>query len=257
MVTGGASGIGLAMAERFVREQPRGIVIADIDGDRAKAAADRVGGIAVAADLGTEAGVLDVIHAAEGAYGPVDVYCSNAGVSQPFGGAEVPDAGWTKHWNLHVMSHVWAARALIPGMVERGDGYLLNTASAAGLLMTMGAVPYTVTKHAAVALAESLSVLHAGTGVRFSCLCPAYVETPLVAQGNGTAVTRGVRSNSREVGTAAVAEIVVKALREERFLILTHPENGDAAALRAGNPEQYLTVMRRRWQELQTGTDQW
>ena len=172
VVTGGASGIGRAMAERFARERPSGIVIADIDGAGAQAVAEGVGCIAVAADLSTEAGVLQVIEAAESAYGQVDAYCSNAGVGLPYGGAEVPDEDWMRHWNLHVMSHVWGVRALIPGMVERGDGYLLNIASMAGLLMTMGAVPYTATKHAAIALAESLSVLHAGTGVRFSCLCP-------------------------------------------------------------------------------------
>jgi NAD(P)-dependent dehydrogenase (short-subunit alcohol dehydrogenase family) len=251
VVTGGASGIGLAMAERFAGEQPRGIVIADIDGAGARAVAERVGGLAVTADLSTEVGVLEVIDAAERRYGPVDLYCSNAGVGLPYGGAEVPDEGWMRHWNLHVMSHVWAARALVPGMIERGDGHLLNTASAGGLVMTMGAVPYTVTKHAAVALAESLSVLHAGTGVRFSCLCPGYVETPLIAQGEGTAAIRAVRAYNKPIGAPEVAEIVVEALREERFLILTHPEYRTAAITRASEPEWYLATMRKYWSRLQ------
>jgi NAD(P)-dependent dehydrogenase (short-subunit alcohol dehydrogenase family) len=207
--------------------------------------AAHVGGIAVAADLGTEAGVLQVIKAAESAYGQVDVYFSNAGVGLPYGGTEIPDEDWTRHWNLHVMSHVWAVRALIDRMVERGDGYLVNTASVGGLLMTMGAVPYTATKHAAVALAESLSVLHAGTGVRFSCLCPGYVQTPLIAQGENAAAMRAVRAYNKPISAPEVAEVVVQALREERFLILTHDDDRDALVMRAAEPERYLAAMRK------------
>jgi NAD(P)-dependent dehydrogenase (short-subunit alcohol dehydrogenase family) len=247
VVTGGASGIGLGLAERFAKEGARGIVIADRDGEKAQEAAERVGGLAVEADLSRESGVLKVIAAAQDAYGPIDLYCSNAGVSQPLGGEEIPDEGWQLHWNLHVMSHVWAARALLPGMIERGEGYLLNTASAAGLLMTAGATPYTVSKHAAVAFAESLAVQHAGKGVRFSCLCPAYVETPIVATVADTAVGRAVRGGTREVSVAEVAEIVVEALREERFLILTHPEVTQAMVLRAQDPAAYLAAMTKRW----------
>jgi NAD(P)-dependent dehydrogenase (short-subunit alcohol dehydrogenase family) len=247
VVTGGASGIGLGLAERFAKEGARGIVIADRNGEKAQEAAERVGGLAVEADLSQESGVLRVITAAEEAYGPIDLYCSNAGVGRPIGGEEVPDDGWQLHWNLHVMSHVWAARALLPGMLARGEGYLLNTASAAGLLMTAGAAPYTVSKHAAVALAESLAVQHAGKGVGFSCLCPAYVETPIVAAVGDTAVGRSIRGDNREMSVAEVAEIVVEALREERFLILTHPEVTKATTLRAQDPEAYLRAMTKRW----------
>jgi NAD(P)-dependent dehydrogenase (short-subunit alcohol dehydrogenase family) len=173
-------------------------------------------------------------------------FCSNAGVGPPTGGVEVPDDGWQTHWNIHVMAHVWAARALAPVMVRRGEGYLLSTASAAGLLMAPGAVPYTVTKHAALALAESLAVLYHGSGVRFSGLCPALVETPLVA-GEGDAMGRFVRAASPALDPATVADMVAEGIRQERFLIITHPETADGAVLRATDADAYLEVMSGLW----------
>jgi NAD(P)-dependent dehydrogenase (short-subunit alcohol dehydrogenase family) len=134
-------------------------------GQAARAVADKVGGLALTADLSRESEVLRVIAQTEAHYGPIGLFCSNAGVGPPTGGVEVPDDGWQTHWNIHVMAHVWAARALAPAMARRGEGYLLSTASAAGLLMAPGAVPYTVTKQAALALAESLAVLYHGNGV--------------------------------------------------------------------------------------------
>lgn len=247
VVTGGGSGIGRAMVERFTAEHPRGIAVVDQNGDNARTVADRVGALAVTADLTSESEVRRVIAEAEARFGPVDVFCSNAGIVQPVGGPDVPDEGWLKHWNLHVMSHVWAARALMPGMAERGSGYLLNTASAAGLLMLTGALPYTVTKHAAVALAESLAVLYSGTGVNFSCLCPTMVGTPLVEDGADTPVGRALRAPAQEVSPATVAEAVVEGLREERFLILTDPRSAELATLRATDPGAYLERMAGLW----------
>jgi NAD(P)-dependent dehydrogenase (short-subunit alcohol dehydrogenase family) len=208
--------------------------------------ADKVDGLAITADLGRESEVLRVIAQTEAQYGQIDLFCSNAGVGRPSGGVEVPDDGWQTHWNIHVMAHVWAARALAPVMVRRGEGYLLSTASAAGILMAPGAIPYTVTKHAALALAESLAVLYHGSGVRFSCLCPALVETPLVA-GEGDAVGRFVRAASPALDPATVADIVVEGIRNERFLIMTHPETADAAVLRATDADAYLDVMSGLW----------
>ncbi|GHA78276.1 MULTISPECIES: SDR family oxidoreductase [Streptomyces] len=247
VVTGGGSGIGRAMVERFAKEQPRGLVVVDRDGEAAAAAAEQVGGLAITADLTSEAEVKRVIAEAEDRFGPIDVFVSNAGIVPPLGGFEVPDEGWLQHWNIHVMAHVWAARALVPAMAARGEGYLLNTASAAGLLMSPGAVPYTVTKHAAVALAESLAVLYKDSGVRFSCLCPALVETPLVAGVDHDAVGRAVRAAGSALAPATVADIVVEGLRREDFLILTHPEVRDAAALRVTDPGAYLDAMSGLW----------
>jgi NAD(P)-dependent dehydrogenase (short-subunit alcohol dehydrogenase family) len=246
VVTGGGSGIGRAMVERFAKDNPGGIAVVDRDGEAARMVADKVDGLAITADLSRESEVLRVIAQTEARYGQIDLFCSNAGVGRPSGGVEVPDDGWQTHWNIHVMAHVWAARALAPVMVRRGEGYLLSTASAAGLLMAPGAIPYTVTKHAALALAESLAVLYHGSGVRFSCLCPALVETPLVA-GEGDAVGRFVRAASPALDPAMVADIVVEGIRNERFLIMTHPETGDAAVLRATDADAYLEAMSGLW----------
>ena len=196
VVTGGGSGIGRAMVERFALEHPHGIAVVDRNGAAADAVAARVGGLAVPADLASEAEVVRVIGTVEARFGPIDLFCSNAGIARPVGGLDVPDEDWYRHWNIHVMAHLWAARALVPAMLERGAGYLLNTASRAGLLMLAGAVPYTVTKHASLALAESLAVLYRGTGVRFSCLCPGVVETPLVSGVDDDPVGRVLRGRA-------------------------------------------------------------
>ncbi|MFB7600528.1 SDR family oxidoreductase [Streptomyces sp. NPDC056160] len=146
VVTGGGSGIGRPLVERFAQESPRGIVVVDRDADAAEAAVRQVGGLAVTADLTREAEVERVIAEADAHFGPVDVFCSNAGIVPPVGGFDAPDEGWQQHWNIQVMAHMCAARALVPAMAARGESNLLNVASAAGLLMSPGAVPYTVTK---------------------------------------------------------------------------------------------------------------
>jgi NAD(P)-dependent dehydrogenase (short-subunit alcohol dehydrogenase family) len=250
VVTGAGSGIGRALVTRFAQERPRGVVVVDIDGDAARVVARAVDGLAIAADLTREEEVLRVIDEAQARFGPVDVYHSNAGRGLPYGGAEAPDGAWNLLWNLHVMSHVWAARALVPDMIERGEGYLINTASAAGLAMVPGAAPYTVTKHAAVALAESLAVLHQGTGVHFSCLCPGLVDTPLVREPVGHPVTRAIHHGAIALDAASVAAAVVKAIDEERFLILTHPEVRGVAQYRATSPDDYLTAMSALWADV-------
>jgi NAD(P)-dependent dehydrogenase (short-subunit alcohol dehydrogenase family) len=246
-VTGGGSGMGRAMLRRFADEGPRALVVVDRDGPAAQAVAGEIGGLAVQADVSREAEVLEAIRLAEAASGPIDVWCSNAGLSGPTAGPEAPDRQWQKLWDVHVMAHVWAARALVPGMGERGEGYLLSTASAAGLLMSPGAVPYTVTKHAALSLAENLLVLYGDAGIRVSCLCPQLVATGMTATLEDSRAGRAVLASGRCLQPAEVADIVVEAMREERFLIATHDEALRAARYRAADHEAWLESMRRTW----------
>jgi NAD(P)-dependent dehydrogenase (short-subunit alcohol dehydrogenase family) len=248
LVTGGGSGIGAALVERFAQDDPRGIVVVDIDWERAREVAIRVGGLPIRADVGHESEILRIIAEAENHFGPIDAYLSNAGMVRPVGGPEIGDAGWQRHWDLHVMSHVWATRALLPAMLERDEGYLVNTASAAGLLMSPGAVAYTVTKHAAVGLAESFAVMYGHTGVRFSCICPALVDTPLVSEMDADAAARAIRIASRALDPATAADIVVRGLNEEQFMIMTHPEETSAATkLRSVDPDGYIAAMQDLW----------
>ncbi|ALG11007.1 SDR family oxidoreductase [Kibdelosporangium phytohabitans] len=256
LITGAASGIGAALADRFAKEGPRGITVVDKDIDAVRVTASRVDGLAVQADVGGEPEIRRLIAAAEHEFGPVDVYFSNAGMPLPVGGVEVGDDGWHQQWNVHVMSHVWAMRALLPAMIDRGEGYLVNTASAAGLIMSPGAAPYTVTKHAALGLAESYAVMYSHTGVRFSCLCPGLVETPMMSEVDEGPVGRAVRMGlaDRALDPCEVADIAVRGMQEERFLLHTHPvEITMAARLRAVEPEIYLGAMQELWTAAQHG----
>ena len=209
VVTGGAHGIGRALCKRFATEGAKGVVVADRDGAGAETVAREIGGLAVRTDVSKEADILALVQKAREAYGPVDVFVSNAGIAAD-GGAEVPDAQWQKIWEVNVMAHVWATRAVLPSMIERGSGYLLNTASAAGLLSSVGTAPYAVTKHAAVALAEWLALTHGDQGIRVSVLCPMGVNTNMMALADHRAtgaehprVGRGHRSGRRGRGHRA------------------------------------------------------
>ena len=170
VVTGGASGIGRALCRRFAAEGAQGIVVADVNEAGAAAVAAEVKGLAVRCDVGEERQIVDLVRRAEEAFDRIDLFCSNAGIATQ-GGAEASDDDWQRNWQVNLMSHVYAARAVLPGMLKRGRGYLLHTASAAGLLTEMGSAPYSVTKHAAVAFAEWLSIQHRDEGVGVSCLC--------------------------------------------------------------------------------------
>ena len=220
VVTGGASGIGAGLAERFARDGARGVVVADVDLQRAQGVARAIGSQAVAlrCDVSREADIQDLVRQARERYGRIDVYFSNAGILGRLGGLELEDALWDKMWQVHGMAHVWAARAVIPEMVERGEGYFLVTASAAGLLNIVESAPYGVTKHAAVAIAEWLRIAYGRRGVRVSCLCPQSVQTDMTRDGTGSAGINGVLT------PAQVAEVVVQTMRDERFLALPHPE---------------------------------
>ncbi|MEO8311868.1 MAG: SDR family oxidoreductase [Caldimonas sp.] len=220
VVTGAASGIGAAIAKRFAAAGARGVVVADLQHERAETVARGIGDRAVAlrCDVAVEADIQAVVEAACAKFGQVDVYVSNAGILGAMGGIELPDALWDSMWKIHVMAHVWAARATVPAMVERGEGYFLVTASAAGLLNIVETAPYGVTKHAAVGFAEWLRIAYGRSGVRVSCLCPQSVQTDMTAQGTGSAGIDGV------LGADDVAGAVLATMAEESFLCLPHPE---------------------------------
>jgi NAD(P)-dependent dehydrogenase (short-subunit alcohol dehydrogenase family) len=220
VVTGGASGIGAGMAERFAREGAAGVVVADVNLERAREVAGRIGerAIAVGCDVSREADIQALVRQARERFGRIDIYISNAGILGRMGGIELDDALWDSMWKIHGMAHVWAARAVFPEMVERGEGYFLVTASAAGLLNIVESAPYGVTKHAAVAVAEWLRIAYGRKGIRVSCLCPQSVQTDMTRDGTGSAGLDGVLTPEQ------VADVVVATMRDERFLALPHPE---------------------------------
>jgi len=239
VVTGGASGIGRAMAHRFARDGAKHVVVADLAGDGAAKVAAEIGGSHRAVDVSKEDDIVSLIESTERTHGPIDLFCSNAGIGLGRG-IDEPDTVWQKIWEVNVMSHVYAARHLVPRMVPRGGGYLLNTASAAGLLSQIGSVTYAVTKHAAVALAEWLSITHGHEGIKVSVLCPQAVRTAMTA-GN----EQGVASVDGMLEPDDVAEAVTQALDEERFLVLPHPEVAEYMKRKAGDYDRWLAGMRR------------
>lgn len=259
VVTGGASGIGSALCRRFAAEGAAGIAVADLDAAGCARMAEELAGgrtsaIGVPTDVGEEAAVAALVERTEAALGPVDLFCSNAGIAVA-GGFEVPNEDWQHIWDVNVMSHVYAARALVPRMEARGGGHMLITASAAGLLTNLGSAPYSVTKHAAVALAEWLAITHAAAGITVSCLCPQGVRTPMLLRGLALGETAGtaVLASGEMIEPEVVAGAVVEALAAERFLILPHPEVATYMRNRAEDPERWLGGMRRLWNRLLEG----
>src|ERR1700686_3375711 len=240
VVTGAASGIGAAVARAYAERGARGGVVADLKSSRDRLAnvAGEIDGLAVTDAVGHEADIQALIAAAEDKYGPVDVFFSNAGLSRK-GQETADDADWEVSWRVHVMSHVFAARALAPPMLARGSGYLLNTASAAGLLASLNSMPYGVTKHAAVALAEHLAIQYGDRGIRVSVLCPQSVQTGMTTPGPSAARVDGV------MVPAEVARIVIEAMQAERFLILSHPAVHEYVQRKAAWKERWATRMRR------------
>jgi NAD(P)-dependent dehydrogenase (short-subunit alcohol dehydrogenase family) len=256
VVTGGASGIGQALCQRFAAEGARAVVVVDRDADGALATADGLGarGTALTADVTVAADIEAVVERAEAEIGPIDLFASNAGILG-LGGIEVPDTVWESVWSVNVLAHLYAARAMVPLMLERGGGYLLSTASAAGLLSQPGDAPYSVTKHAAVALAEWLAITYGDLGIKVSCLCPMAVDTAMLRGGAGSAIEGAEDPTARpETQAAAVAGIlapervadsVVAGIRDERFLILPHPEVATFEQRRAADRDRWLAGMRR------------
>jgi NAD(P)-dependent dehydrogenase (short-subunit alcohol dehydrogenase family) len=244
VITGAASGIGRACAVRFAAEGAR-VVVSDLDAAGAAEVAAQIDGYAFAADVGRESDIASLVAAAREWGGPIDLFFSNAGVPGPPGGPDAPDAELELAWRVNVMSHVWAARAVLPAMVDRGEGYLLSTASAAGLLAEVSALGYTITKHAAVSVAEWLSINYGDAGVRVSCLCPQGVRTPMLALALENPVAAVPLLAGGVLEPDDVAEAVVEGIRAERFLILPHPEVARFTALRAADPDRWLAGMRR------------
>jgi NAD(P)-dependent dehydrogenase (short-subunit alcohol dehydrogenase family) len=250
VVTGGASGIGRALARRFADEGARGVVVADLDGAGAQAVAEEVGGLGIATDVADEQQVADLVRRAQEAFGPIDLFCANAGVAIGVD-EQAPDAEWDLAFAVNVRAHVYAARQLVPGWLERGEGYFLATASAAGLLTQIGSAPYAVSKHAAVAFAEWLSITYGDRGLRVSCLCPMGVRTPMT-EGDDLA-TSIVATAGEMLDPEDVAGVVVEGLRDERFLILPHPEVMAFLRRKVDDHERWLAGMRRLQERVRVG----
>ena len=244
VVTGGGRGIGRALCERFAASGARGIVVADIDVMVAEEVAAAVDGIAVQIDAGVEADVARSLDVAEAHFGPVDLFCANAGTGAD-GGLDEPDPVWQRSWQLNVMSHVYAARQCVPRMLRNGGGYLLHTASAAGLLTMPGAAPYAVAKHGTVALAEFVAMTYRARGISVSCLCPQAVNTRLLREQASDEVARTILAVSEVLEPSEVAEITLDGLQDERFLILPHATVAEHELRRAGDRDRWLDGMGR------------
>ncbi|WP_459554578.1 SDR family oxidoreductase [Lacunimicrobium album] len=245
VVTGGGSGIGRAMCQRFAKEQPKGIIVADIDPLAANQTAEEIGGIPCVCDLTLETNVKRLIDLAEGELGPVDLYCANAGLTYK-GGCELPDPEWQRLWQLHVMSTVYAARLLVPGMLERKSGYFMLTSSAAGILTEIGSAAYSVTKHATVALAEWLSIHYARKGIGVSCLCPAGVDTGFLDHEDPIHQFLHMSAVTPE----QVADLILNGIRDEKFLLTTHPEIDEFFAFKTRDYPKYLSGFQRLVEKL-------
>lgn len=230
VVTGAARGIGAALADAFQRAGAKTVVRADI----------RSGPDVVQCDVSREAEIKALIEAVAGEHGRIDVFCSNAGIAVG-GGPEASDADWDRIWRINTLAHVYVARHLVPRMLEQGEGYLVGTVSAAGLLNHVTAMPYAVTKAAALSLFEWLSINHHDAGLRVSVLCPQGVKTDML--GFGDSMSKHLAETALE--PAQVAQEVLQAMRDERFLILPHPEVARYMANRADDNERWLRGMRR------------
>ncbi len=242
VVTGGASDIGRALAERFVREGARAVVIADLDAARAAEAARAVGATrGVGCNVSHEDELRRLVDDVVEAQGRIDLFCSNAGIIERTG-LEADVETWRRTLEVNFMAHVHAARAVVPHMLEQGGGYLLHTASAAGLLMQVDSATYTVSKHAAVAFAEWLSVQYHDKGIRVSCLCPQGVRTPMLLGPKGNRQSFLLEGS---VSAEEVAEHVVRAIEAETFLVLPHPEVAEYERRKAADRERWLAGMRR------------
>jgi NAD(P)-dependent dehydrogenase (short-subunit alcohol dehydrogenase family) len=264
IVTGGGNGIGGALAAKLAQYDAR-VVVADLDADAARAVvdginADRPGAaLAAGADVTDTAQIKRLITLAESGFGPVDLYFANAGITGVVG-LEATEKEWDRSIDVNLRAHIRAAQLLIPGWVERGEGYFISTASAAGLLTQLGSATYAVTKHAAVGFAEWLNITYGDQGVRVSCLCPMGVNTKLLYEGEqsghplGDLATRAVTTAGDVLEPADVADSVLAAIDEERFLILPHPSVLDMYRQKATDYDRWLGGMRRYQRSLQGDT---
>lgn len=249
VVTGGGSGIGEAIAVAAHAAGARHVVVADLDAAQASRVAAAVQGTGVGIDVRDEAAIRALVDRTEQAHGPIDLFVSNAGFVTT-GGVEDTNERIQAMWEVHVMAHIYAARAVLPSMIARGEGYLLNTASAAGLLTQIGSLSYSITKHAAVSLAEWLSITHHHQGIRVSVLCPQAVQTNIIANSpdkddRPDLAVGGVAGADGILSAADVAQRCLEAIRDERFHVLPHPEVKTYMERKATDVDRWLAGMRR------------
>lgn len=238
VITGGARGIGEGLARRFKAEGASAIVVADLDGNGARRVAEEVGGIGMQVDVGKEAEIQRLAADTFDRFGRIDLFCSNAGIFTP---ADIftSDAEWARSRDIHVLAHVYAARAVLPKMMERGEGYLLQTVSAAGLITSLESVIYAVTKHASLALAEWIAMTYGDGGIKVSALCPQGVRTDMLMQDPDNFLMEG------SLSVEQVSDAVIAGLAEERFLILPHPEVAEYFRRKANDYDRWLRGMRK------------
>ena len=248
LITGGGNGIGRALAERFHAEGAAGLAVADVDEAGAREVARRVGGLALPADVSREGDIQAAVRTTEERLGPIDLLCSNAGVAYSdapgWMAASQSNEQWESIWKINLMGHVWGARAVLPGMIARGSGYLLNTVSAAGLLNQIGDAAYSTTKHAAIGFAEALAITHGDDGIGVSVLCPQAVQTAMFGSADHAVAVDAAKVDGI-LSPAEVAEAVVRGLEEEAFLILPHPQVRDYFQRKAADYDRWLAGMRR------------
>ena len=239
VVTGGASGIGRALARRFNAEGAKAVAVADVQTEALEAVAQEIGGLAVACDVSKESDIKNLVKRTEDELGPIDVFCSNAGIAI-LGDEHATDEQWQRNWDIHVMAHIYAARAVAQKMAERGSGYLVNTSSAAGVLTHIKSATYSVTKHAAVAFAEFLSITYGPSGVKVSVLCPQAVNTAMI-QGRED----DVASVDGMIEPEILADCVIETMEKEEFLILPHPQVLEYMRRKTGDYDRWLRGMQR------------
>lgn len=238
VITGGAHGIGEALARRFKAEGARGVVVGDLDGPGAERVAAEIGGIGLRVDVGQESDIWRLVDETIAQFGQIDLFCSNAGIFIE-GGIDAPNEAWARMRDIHVMAHIYAARAVLPAMVARGEGYLLQTVSAAGLVTSLESAMYAVTKHASLALAEWISMTYGDAGIKVSALCPQGVRTNMLMQDPDNYLVEG------SVSVEQVADAVIAGLADERFLILPHPEALEYFRRKGHDYDRWLRGMRR------------
>jgi NAD(P)-dependent dehydrogenase (short-subunit alcohol dehydrogenase family) len=238
VITGGAHGIGEGLARRFKAEGARGIVVADLDGEGADRVAKEIGGVGMRVDVAKEAEIQKLVSETTARFGRIDLFCSNAGIFVP-ADINVSDAEFARMRDIHVLAHLYAARAVMPQMLERGDGYLLQTVSAAGLITSLESMTYAITKHAALALAEGISMTYGDRGIKVSALCPQGVRTDMLMQDPDNYLVEG------SVSVEQVADAVIEGLAAEQFLILPHAEAAEYFRRKSSDYDRWLRGMRR------------
>ena len=252
VVTGAASGIGEALCEAFNDADTQSVVCVDLNLEGAKETADSIGGLAVQANVGIEEDIINVIKEADSLSGGIDIFCSNAGIGGVPGFFEVESSDWQNIWDVNVQSHIFAAKHVLPQMLERGEGYLMSTASAAGLLTQIGSAGYSVTKAAAVSFAEWIKITYGSKGIGASCLCPQAVRTAMTAQGAGVAGVDGM------IEPEVAAADVLDAIEKERFLVTPHAEVLEYVSRKGNDRDRWISGMQRlqqRYEDWKPGDD--